>query len=744
MKIAQVLDYYNSGNAVANIALNFYKFTKRLNVQSNIVARLIDKKDEYIEPLDILRDLSDEDVIMYHLCIGTPLNNEVCLYKGIKVLVYHNITPPDLLVDFDEPIAEACNDGLLELKDNLSFFDYSICDSEFNKSDLVNLGFDESKIFVIPPLISSSDFKKEPSSHILKKYNDGKTNFLFVGRLSPHKKQDDLIKFFSYYKKKFNQNSRLILAGNGSQKYIDYLENLISELSVDDVVLTRQIPFADLLAYYKTADFFVCMSEHEGYGMPLIEAMHFNIPVIAYNSSAISDTLRGGGVLLNSKEPEFVSKVIENLRTDSVFKAKVLEKQAQVLSELTEEKIFARFSKVIDLLKKNIQFSKQRNVYDVVIAIKAADWDVLKVNLTFIKRNLKPKRIIVVSQKGLKEKVHHFQDISFIDEDSLFPELNFAHIKELLFKNGVDEKLAGWYLQQFLKLSYSFVCKDEYYLTWDADSIPLNEINMVDEKTGNPFFDMKPEFVEPYFSTIRNLFSLEKKEPESFIAEHMLFKTSIVQEMLNSIKTNEKSFFEVIIEKTDFSKIDHSFSEFETYGTYCDYNYPKLYTKRHLRTFRAGKMFLGATPSYSTLTWVSKCIDIVSFEFPQQVNIIAEELSKNINFRNDYCFTDFVKNIVFFDNILDNGIFNSEDAAVKMDYPFSKNARYIKETPTLRLNLIAGFEKASNEQSVKTEPAEPCNFKTRIKQSLFFECLRAITPSFIRKFLKRVYRAIKR
>ena len=739
MKIVQVLDYYNSGNAVANIAVNFYKFCKKLNFESKIAARLIDKENEYIESLDVLRDLSDDDVIMYHLCIGTPLNNEICLYKGIKVLVYHNITPPDLLIGFDIPLAEACNDGLLELKDNLSFFDYSICDSEFNKKDLIKMGFSENKIFVIPPLISSKDFTKKLNESLLKKYKDGKTNFLFVGRLSPHKRQDDLINFFAYYKKNVNQNSRLILAGNGNQKYIDYLENLVSELSVDDVVLTRQIPFADLLAYYKTADFFVCMSEHEGYGMPLIEAMHFNTPVIAYNSSAISDTLRGGGVLLNSKEPEFVSKVIENLRTDSEFKTKILEKQTQALSELTEEKIFARFSKVIDLLKKNdINFSRQTNAYDVVIVIKASDWDIAKVNLTFVKRNLNPKQIIVISQKELKENLESFQDITFIDENLLFPELNFNKIKDLLAQRGVDQNLAGWYLQQFLKLSYSFVCKDEYYLTWDADTIPLNKINMIDEKNGKPFFDMKPEFIEPYFSTIRNLFSFEKKEPESFIAEHMLFKTSIVQEMLNSIKTSEQPFFEVIIDKTDFSKIDHSFSEFETYGTYCEYKYPNLYSKRHLQTFRAGKMFLGANPSYSTLKWVSKCFDTLSFEFPQQINTIAEELSRNFTFRSDYCFTDFVKNIVFFDNLLDNEIFNAEDAAVKMDFLLLKKPIYIENKQTLRLNRISGFIKTD-----KAEVTKPCNFKARIKRSLLFKCLRAITPSFIRKFLKKVYRIIK-
>lgn len=110
--------------------------------------------------------------------------------------------------------------------------------------------------------------------------DDGYTNFIFVGRVAPNKKQEDVIRAFYCYKKYCNPKSRLFIVGsyNGMERYYHRLRRYVGALELDNVVFTGHIPFAQILAYYHLADLFLCMSDHEGFCVPLVEAMYFNLP----------------------------------------------------------------------------------------------------------------------------------------------------------------------------------------------------------------------------------------------------------------------------------------------------------------------------------------------------------------------------------------------------------------------------------------------------------------------------------
>ena len=164
------------------------------------------------------------------------------------------------------------------------------------------------------PIVLDLDSYRAPASPVVRRlYDDGRTNILFVGRIIPNKKIDDLIRVFALYQRLFDRQSRLLLVGDyrGHEKYYDRLQELIAAARhAEEVVFTGQVDDDELRAAYASADLFLCLSEHEGFCVPLLEAMAFGVPVVAYDAGAVRETLRGGGVLLRDKEPAAVAALV--------------------------------------------------------------------------------------------------------------------------------------------------------------------------------------------------------------------------------------------------------------------------------------------------------------------------------------------------------------------------------------------------------------------------------------------------
>ena len=210
-----------------------------------------------------------------------------------------------------------------------------------------------------------------------------------------------------------------------------------------------------------------------------------------------------------------------------------------------------------------------------------------------------------------------------LNENEIVENLSYEAVKEHLIALGALPQNTGWYLQQFIKLAISKIVSDEYYLVWDADTIPLNPLPFFDE-SGKPYFNLKREYFPAYFATIKNLFGIQKTRRESFISEHMMFKTELVQKMLAAIDENKalqgETFWQKILSASDLLHYDvqkddqRFFSEFETYGTFIEHFYPDAYATRKLRTLRHGADFLGLAPSDDVLQWAANDFDTISFE----------------------------------------------------------------------------------------------------------------------------------
>ena len=178
-----------------------------------------------------------------------------------KVLRYHNITPPVFFHGYDADAEKATKNGLKQVKELAPYIDFGLPVSEFNRHDLQEMGY-KCPIEILPILIQFEDYAQKPSEKVIKKYKDGITNILFVGRMAPNKKVEDVISAFHYYKTHYDKTARLFLVGSFSEenKYYQMLVKHIAKLGVKDVIFPGHIPFDEILGYYSVADVFLCMS----------------------------------------------------------------------------------------------------------------------------------------------------------------------------------------------------------------------------------------------------------------------------------------------------------------------------------------------------------------------------------------------------------------------------------------------------------------------------------------------------
>ncbi len=346
MRIVQIMPTVSFGDAVSNDARAISKVISEMGYKTGIYAENVDPrvKSSDIHRIEKLPKLSDKDIVIFNHSTGTELCYDIPKLPGRKMMIYHNITPAHFFEPYSLTSAKLCKfgyDGTKFLHDKI---DYVMADSAYNAQDLKDMGY-ACPMFVRPILVPFEDYDQKPDKATVEKYSDGYTNIVFVGRIAPNKKQEDLIRAFAYYKKNINERSRLILVGSdrGMERYSRALKNYASALMVDDVIFPGHIGFKEILAFYKVADVFLCMSEHEGFCVPLLEAMHFDVPIIAYGAAAIPDTLGGSGILTDTKDPIFTAMLIDRVVNDSVIKKQVIEGQRARLSDFSYENIRRRF-----------------------------------------------------------------------------------------------------------------------------------------------------------------------------------------------------------------------------------------------------------------------------------------------------------------------------------------------------------------------------------------------------------------
>ena len=262
--------------------------------------------------------------------------------------------------------------------------------------------------------------------------------------------------------------------------------------------------------------------------------------------------------------------------------------------------------------------------YNIIIPVIYRDFSFLRKTIEFVFKNLEPETLYIITdirfQRYLPKEVLYNKKCVVIDENELLDGMTIKYLKELFRKLGRSELWVGWYFQQFLKMAFSlsYYCDTDYYLSWDSDTIPLWKIDFFDENS-KPYFTMKTEHHKPYFVAIERLLGIIKTNDRSYIAENMMFKKSIMTELINCIQSNNELagtvWFEKIIYALEPELISPmGFSEFETYGNYCFNHYPTLYVERTLPSFRSGGLIQGRFVSDKILEKLSFDQATASFE----------------------------------------------------------------------------------------------------------------------------------
>jgi len=334
--IHQVLAALSYGHAIGNEALPNQRHLRGAGFESdNFTEGVHPRMSGLARPLWEYRQVSSpETVCLFHFSIGSAAGRLVHHAPDRLVCIYHNITPADFFLGFHPHLAGLCYHGRRELQAFAPRAELGLGDSEFNRRELEAAGFRRTE--VLPIVLDFEAYRRPPSPVIRRIYDDGRVNILFVGRIIPNKRIDDLIRTFAVYQRYLEPRSRLLLVGDhrGHERYYDRLQEMVRSLRLDEVVFTGHVDDDELLACYSVADVFLCLSEHEGFCVPLLEAMTFGIPVLAYDAGAVAETLRGGGVLLKDKRPEAVAELVQAVRTDPALRRAVLATQERALREV--------------------------------------------------------------------------------------------------------------------------------------------------------------------------------------------------------------------------------------------------------------------------------------------------------------------------------------------------------------------------------------------------------------------------
>ena len=334
--IHQLVAGFNLGDAISNEARTLRRLFQGWGCASEIFSErqriLPQLRREARDAATAVQVVQPDDIVLLHLSTGSPVNEIFRQLRCRKALLYHNITPPEFFRDMNAPVAAQLAQGREQVQALAGVAAVNLAVSAFNATELEALGY--AQVGVLPLVLDFAALRAAPDSGRLARYADGLTNILFVGRGVPNKRLEDVLAAFFYFQKFVEPNSRLIHAGSyaGLENYQALLRTHIHQLQLANVEFTGSIPQSELNACYQSAHVFLCSSEHEGFCIPLIEAMVNEVPILAYAAGAVPETLAGAGVLIKEKRFDLIAEMLGRLVHDAALRNAVLAQQRERLA----------------------------------------------------------------------------------------------------------------------------------------------------------------------------------------------------------------------------------------------------------------------------------------------------------------------------------------------------------------------------------------------------------------------------
>jgi glycosyltransferase involved in cell wall biosynthesis len=350
MRIHQWVPAAHRGDAIGDSARTVRGLLRRMGHESDIFALTID--DDLRGDVRPFADpaATRGDVTIFHFALPSPMTGSFAALGGTKILQYHNITPAAFFAPYDPGLFRLAALGRRELATLAGRVDLALGDSEFNRRELEALGF--APTGVMPIAVNTARITNAPRRPALERIlSDGLINILFVGRIAPNKKIEDHIRLAEMYKRYVDSHYRFIFVGrhDGLPRYYAQVRALIEEYEMlpDRFWFTGPVPDEDLAAFYRWADAYVSLSEHEGFCVPLVEAMAADVPIVAYAAGAVPETLGGAGILFAPKDLEVAAELLGSVVYDRDVRGRVLDGQRRRLEDFAEPRIDARLKETL-------------------------------------------------------------------------------------------------------------------------------------------------------------------------------------------------------------------------------------------------------------------------------------------------------------------------------------------------------------------------------------------------------------
>ena len=329
----QVMGALHPGDAVGREALAIRTHLRAAGYESDIFAGYADPR--LGAEARLLREHSRDDggdaACVYHFSPGSPAGQVALHARGPLAVVYHNVTPARFFVGWSAESARLAARADGELRELAPRAALGLAKSTFSRRDLEAAGFAAASIM---PFVHAPAPAPRRSAVFERLYADGRRHVLAVGRLAPNKRLGDLLRAFALLQRAVPRTRLLLVGDDGLHAYADALRELARSLRLRDVAFCGRVDEDELRSAYALADVLVSLSEHEGYGVPLVEAMLARVPVVAYDAGAVAETMAGSGVLLRDKSPGVVAAVIERLLVDEPLRAAVLATQERVAARV--------------------------------------------------------------------------------------------------------------------------------------------------------------------------------------------------------------------------------------------------------------------------------------------------------------------------------------------------------------------------------------------------------------------------
>jgi glycosyltransferase involved in cell wall biosynthesis len=342
MVVNQWVPAAHRGDAIGDSARAVRDLLRRMGHESDLFALTIDD-----DMRGDVREFADAaasrgDVTIFHYALPSPMTAAFARLGGARVLQYHNITPAHFFAPYDPGLFRLAALGRRELQTLVGHVDLALGDSAFNREELDALGF--ARTGVMPIAVNLARLTAAPPRPALERIlGDGLINILFVGRVAPNKRIEDHIRLAELYKRYVDSYYRFIFVGrtDGVPAYYAQIRALIDDFQMlpDRFWFTGPVPDEDLAAFYRWADVYVSLSEHEGFCVPLVEAMATDVPVVAYGAGAVPETLGGAGLLFSPKDLEIAAELVATAVYDRSVREQVIAGQRERVGAFRSEMI---------------------------------------------------------------------------------------------------------------------------------------------------------------------------------------------------------------------------------------------------------------------------------------------------------------------------------------------------------------------------------------------------------------------